>query len=175
MPSGLLHKDEIPDNMGLIYYNPETGKLLKKKNALYREIEEPVGVYKYIIFSRIEQDRNPFYSSQKEYAKAYLEDRAEKNYIGTRLKSKMAHDLADAYERLERLKSVEEEIELLKRIKKVMNENGIYCWFSDDDYAEKLEDALKVKVAPKDLKFIKDELTGALSRIEQIEKGEENG
>ena len=43
VPVGLVAKDEIPENVGLIYYYPETGKLLKKRRAVYRKIEDPVG------------------------------------------------------------------------------------------------------------------------------------
>ncbi len=40
VPVGLVAKNEIPEDVGLIYYYPETGKLLKKRRAVYRKIEE---------------------------------------------------------------------------------------------------------------------------------------
>lgn len=61
VPKGLVKKEELPDHVGLIYFNPDTKGLRTVKKALYRQIEEPVGVYKYIIFSRLEEDRIPFY------------------------------------------------------------------------------------------------------------------
>lgn len=57
VPKGLVKKEELPDHVGLIYFNPDTKALRTVKKALYRQIEEPVGVYKYIIFSRLEEDR----------------------------------------------------------------------------------------------------------------------
>lgn len=56
VPKGLVKKEELPDHVGLIYFNPDTKALRTIKKALYRQIEEPVGVYKYIIFSRLEED-----------------------------------------------------------------------------------------------------------------------
>ena len=173
VPAGLLRKEEIPDDMGLIYYYPDKGKLLKKKRALYRQIEEPVGVYKYIIYSRIAQDRTPFFEEKAEYAKAYLEDRAEKQRIGFNLGSKMARDLSEAYSRLDRVEKSEDKLTLLDRLVEVMKKNGIRCW-SHEDYAEKLDAALQNKADPDDLKYLKNDLEGALNIIKRIEKGADN-
>ncbi len=170
VPAGLLKKEEIPDDMGLIYYYPETGKLMKKKRALYRKIEEPVGVYKYIIYSRLEPDRTPFYEEKADYAKAYLEDKADKQAVGRRLGSKMAAELSDTYCRLAVLKKTEDKMELLDSLLKVMKENGIHCW-SHESYAEKLDAALKSKVDPDDLKYLKKDLEAALNIVNRMEKG----
>lgn len=172
VPTGMLKKDEIPDNMGLIYYNPETGKLLKKKRALYRQIEEPVGVYKYIIFSRMDQERIPFYESRAEYAKAYIEDKQEKREIGYVLGSKMAQDLEDAHNRLRRVAGSEEKLELAEKLVEVMDKNGIYCW-KRSDYPEKLQKALQGKVLPGDFKRVKDNLEIALRIINQMSQTKE--
>ena len=174
VPAGLLKKEEIPDDMGLIYYYPETGKLLKKKKALYRQIEEPVGVYKYIIFSRLDPERTPFYESKAEYAAAYLQDAADKEAIGRRLGSKMARELSDAYCRLAVLKNTEDKLKLLDSLLKVMQDNGINCW-SNEKYADKLNAALQNKMDPDSLKYLKQNLNGALNIVARMEKGESDG
>ena len=56
VPKGLVKKEELPDHVGLIYFNPDTKGLRTVKKALYRQIEEPVGVYKYIIFTFLKGD-----------------------------------------------------------------------------------------------------------------------
>lgn len=171
VPTGLLKKEEIPDDMGLIYYYPDTGKLLKKKRALHRQIEEPVGLYKYIIYSRLDQERTPFYESRADYAEAYLQDRAEKRDIGRQLGSKMARDLSNAYCRLAVLKESEEKLKLLDGLLKVMEENGIYCW-SRESYEEKLSAALQSKMDPDSLKYLKRDLESALNIVKRMEKGD---
>lgn len=169
VPAGLLKKDEIPNDMGLIFYYPDTGKLIKKKKSLYRQIEEPVGVYKYIIYSRLEQERLPFYEDRADYAKAYLEDRNDKKEIGRKLGSKMARELADAYCRLAVLKDTEDKLKLADSLLKVMNDNGIHCW-SEDEYAEKLNAALQGKLIPDDVKNLKRNIEAALRIIDLAEK-----
>lgn len=145
--------------------------LLKKKRALYRQIEEPVGIYKYIIYSRLEQDRTPFYEERADYAKAYIEDKAKKQAIGRQLGSKMAKELAEAYCRLAVLKEKEDRLELLDSLINVMNKNGICCR-SQGGYVEKLDEALKIGAVPDDIKNLKWELTAALHIIDQM--GSEN-
>lgn len=110
VPKGLVKKEELPDHVGLIYFNPDTKGLRTVKKALYRQIEEPVGVYKYIIFSRLEEDRIPFYNDRAEYCKDYLEDKVVKSVIGQRLGTKLAKDLEDAEKRLKSLQSAEKEL-----------------------------------------------------------------
>lgn len=171
VPAGLLKKEEIPDDMGLIYYYPETRKLLKKKRALYRQIEEPVGVYKYIIFSRLDQERIPFYESRAEYAEAYLQDRTHKEDIGRRLGSKMAKELSDAYCRLAVMKGTEDKLVLLDNLLKVMQDNGIHCW-SYEDYADKLSATLQNKMDSDSLEHLRRNLEGAINIVKRIEKGE---
>lgn len=109
VPKGLVKKEELPDHVGLIYFNPDTKGLRTVKKALYRQIEEPVGVYKYIIFSRLEEDRIPFYNDRAEYCKDYLEDKVVKSAIGQRLGTKLAKDLEDAEKRIKSLQSAEKE------------------------------------------------------------------
>ncbi len=164
VPAGMLKKEEIPDDMGLIYYYPETGRLVKKKKALFRKIDDPIGVYKYIIFSRLERERTPFYSDREEYAKAYLEDKEDKRMIGRMFGSKMAKDLMDAYGRLDRMKNAESKLNLCEELLKVMHKNGLYCW-RDESYAEKLDSALHSTVKPDDLEALERDLTHAAKLI----------
>ena len=116
VPKGLVKKEELPDHVGLIYFNPDTKALRTVKKALYRQIEEPVGVYKYIIFSRLEEDRIPFYNDRAEYCKDYLEDKVVKSAIGQRLGTKLAKDLEEAEKKLKSLQNVEKELQAWKKM-----------------------------------------------------------
>lgn len=170
VPNGLISKDELPENVGLIYYYPESGSLKKRKKAMYRNIEEPVGVYKYIIFSRLDQDRMPFYESRAEYAKAYIEDKKGKEALGIALGSKMAKDLSDMQRKLESLSNVEHEHELLWKIKEICKKHdvGKYAW-RDDALLEELDKALQSHY-PKDLDQVHRSLQNALDTLSVIEK-----
>ena len=144
VPTGLVTKDELPDNVGLIYYNADTEALRTVKKAQYRLIDKPVGVYEYIIFSRLEEDRLPFYNDRKEYCKDYLEDKINRKYIGDRLGTKMAMDLQQAHKRLYEVEHSESELELWKAVKRVLQDKDILgYWKSDKEMVvNKLKDAL---------------------------------
>lgn len=170
VPKGLISKEELPDNVGLIYYYPDSGTLRKKKKALWRDIEEPVGVYKYIIFSRLDQERIPFYESRAEYAEDYLKDKAYKRQLGKTLGTRLTNDLQEAYDRLETLKSTEKKINLLDEIKAVLQKHniGTFCW-NNEEYIKELEEALG-SAYPKELDKVTSDLEYALNRLNRIKK-----
>lgn len=172
VPHGLVKKDELPDNVGLIYYNPDTKALRTVKKALYRQIEKPVGVYEYIIFSRLEEDRIPFYEDKAEYARDYIEDQKDKKYIGYNLGSKMAKDLEEAYKRLDAVRHKEVNIERWEKVEKLLRKYDIlgWSWYKDDSWLEDLEKALKSSY-PKELDLTLDALKREVNRLEKL-KGE---
>lgn len=171
VPKGLVKKEELPDNVGLIYYNPDTQALRTVKKALYRQIEEPVGIYKYIVFSKLEEDRIPFYEDKAEYARAYLDDRTAKKYIGSTLGSQMAKDLEEAYKRLEAVKNKEESVERWEKVKKLLRKHDLlgWSWWKDDSWLEDLEQALNSS-HPKELEFTLDALKREVSRLEKLKE-----
>lgn len=179
VPKGLIKKEELPDNVGLIYYNPDTGKIRTRKKALWREIDEPVGIYKYIIFSRLEHDRMPFYESRAEYARDYLQDKSEKRELGKEFGSKLAKDLIEAQTRLSSLQDTEEKVNFLKQLMEVMEKHDVVrSWYDNKTIIQKLDEALKSSY-PKDLDNVKFNIENALRWLNEIEeknsgkKGEE--
>ena len=85
----------------------------------------PVGVYEYIIFSRLSEDRIPFYDDRVEYCKDYLQNKVDKKYIGDQLGSKLSQDLEEAHKRLYELEHTEKELDMWKAVKKILQEKGI--------------------------------------------------
>ena len=175
VPKGLVKKEELPDHVGLIYFNPDTKGLRTVKKALYRQIEEPVGVYKYIIFSRLEEDRSPFYNDRAEYCKDYLEDKVVKSAIGQRLGTKLAKDLEDAEKRLKSLQSAEKELQAWKSVKKVLDKAGIlpWRWFDNDSWVTDLEQRLSGKMDPIDLELAIKDASRLLTRLQDMQVQEE--
>lgn len=174
VPKGLVKKDELPDGVGLIYYSPNTKETLHTvKKALYRQIEEPVGVYKYIIYSRLEEDRLPFYEDRADYVRDYLEDKAYKKSIGDRLGSKMAKELQSALERLDKLSGIEEELSYWNKVKKVLEKHNLYhCWWRQDDYSwvDELDKALSVSVKCADMDTLERQLQFAMNTVKRLKE-----
>lgn len=174
VPKGLIRKEELPDGVGLIYYDPEAKKVLHTvKKALYRKIDEPIGIYRYIIYSRLSQERIPFYENRAEYARDYLEDRAYKRGIGSALGSKMAKDLQQAIERLEKLEGTERELNIWYKVRRVLEKyNLIPYWRRDEDlsWLDNLEKTLSGSVSAKDIDLLEVQLKGALSTVERLKE-----
>lgn len=169
VPNGLITKEEIPDYIGLIYYHPETGRLRKKKKALWRKIEEPVGVYKYIIYSRLEKERLPFYNNRAEYAEAYLKDKAYKKMLGGKLGTRMSKELQEANERLECLEKAEKKVILLEKILDILYKYNAACFRREEDIPQELERVLQ-STYPKELDMVKRTLETAINNLDWIEQ-----
>lgn len=175
-PKGLIAKDELPDNVGLIWYDPDAKQILRTvKKAQYRNIDEPVGLYKYIIYSRLDEDRIPFYEDKAEYVRDYLEDRKDKKYIGSTLGSKMAKELEAAYTELDRVKGKKDAVDRWEKVEKLLRKYDIigWGWSSDkDSWLEDLEQALKSGSQYRELSSIKDSLQRVVKRIEKLQEEE---
>jgi hypothetical protein len=166
VPTGLIEKNELPENVGLMYYKPEKNALLTKKKAMYRKIEEPIGVYKYILFSRFENDRLPFYESRAEYVRDYIKDKDEKRRLGNMFGSKLTEDLAAAQSELDSLRSRTNDLELLEEIKEIIRKHKIN-FYGRTSLLEELDKAL-TKEYPDELDFVKNNLNYALNTIDQM-------
>lgn len=171
VPTGLVKKEELPDNVGLIYYNPETKALRTVKKALYRLIDKPVGVYEYIIFSRLDEDRIPFYNERKSYCEAYLNNEVDKKYIGDKLGTKLAQDLSEAHKRLQSVQGKEKELEAWNKVRRIIDKAGIlpWRWWDSDSWITELEQALIGKCNPKDLEFAIRDAQNLLKRLESMQ------
>lgn len=171
VPKGLISKEELPDNVGLIYYDPDKKTLRTIKKALYRQIEKPVGIYEYIIYSRLDEDRLPFYDSKVEYCKDYLKNEKDKRYVGAQLGSKLAKDLSEAENRLASLQGVEKELEAWKKVKRVLDNKNLlpWRWRESDEWLTELDNMLSGKCNPKDLDYAIRDAQSLLRRLESMQ------
>lgn len=172
VPKGLIDPSELPEDVGLIYYNPDTKKLHTKRKALYRHVDIPPEVYQYIVYTRLSEDRIPFYESRAEYAKDYLEDKKDKRYIGQSLGSKMAKDLEDAENRLKSLEDVEKQVNFANDVYSLLDKSGLagFIWrFDFEKMLKTLEDCISQN-CPKQVKDVKRYLESALREIEKMEE-----
>ena len=177
VPKGLVSKDELPEGVRLIYYDPDAKQELRTvKKAQYRKIEEPVGVYKYVIYSRLEEDRIPFYEDRATYAEDYIEDKSYKKAIGDQLGSKMAVELQGALKKLDSLSHVEQEVERWRKVEKVLRKHNIFRWYwgndaVEDKWLEDLDEALSGSVLPRDVDTLERQLLIALDTVKQHKEG----
>ena len=158
-PVGLILPDELPDEVGLIYYNPEKDYLTTKRKAAFRMIEIPWEMLYYLVLSRLDSDRHPFFSNRREYLQAWVRDKADRQELAYIVSSKMAELVKAAEDKAVKLerkeKEFEEELELLGRIRKILDAHGIrtYSW--------QLEGALKEALS----RGMPPQMTETLERI----------
>ena len=170
VPKGLIDKKELPSDCGLIYYNPETKKLLTKQKSQYKECDQPYEMYQYIIYSRLASDHIPFYEEKAEYAKDYIADKADKRNIGYALRTKMAKEMTEMSQRLESLKSTEKKVKFFDDVVKLLrNHGGWYSWRDDpEEILKELEKRMSQGCNPDDLDRIEINAKDILRRIEAL-------
>lgn len=152
-PKGLITKDELPDNVGLIYYYPDTGALRSERPPKHRMIDIPPEMYMYMLMSRIEPDRHPFFSSQREMMQAYVADKVERARLGSDVGSKMASEIRELRKKVkdvdwekERLKR---DSELVQEVRELLSNYGIHLggWNNwQDDLKQRLSTGVNPQV-----------------------------
>ncbi len=141
VPKGLIKKDELPDHIGLQYYNPETGCIRTVKKAQYKKIKFDSDMLMYIIMNRIDNDRLPFYENNKqEYARLYVENKAYKNQLGETLGTKLAQEITELREKVRNYNSIESELNKMKSLIDMLNKHKFFYW--SDSFVEDVEATL---------------------------------
>ena len=123
-PKNIISKDEVPKNAGLIYVS-DKGKLSTKKKAPYNSDEICPTIYKYILMSRLDNDRTPFYSNKSEYIKDYINNKKELKDISYQFNSKMVKKVRDTEQQIKKIK---EDLKEYYKIKNLVESKGIHVW-----------------------------------------------
>lgn len=91
-PPGIIEAGELPPQVGLIYYNDDKGTLQTKKKAPVQAIQINSDFLMYIIMSKLESDRHPFYRNSRDYFEAWLMDKADNRELAQKVQSKLISD-----------------------------------------------------------------------------------
>jgi len=163
-PCGLIKKEELPDSrVGLIYVR-EDGSTYTAKAIPMRPVDIPVEFYIYIIFSKLESDRTPFYTEKSQYWRDWVANKFDNRRLGANVKSKMVSEIERLEKELRDRDSFDCRAEDYKAILEVMSAHDIRTTYNPAErlkeylnrgYTESLDDAEKT------LKY-------ALERIEKI-------
>jgi hypothetical protein len=146
-PAGLIQPEELPEDVGMVWYNVEKGTLYTKKKAHHREIDISSEMLYYILMSKVQSDRHPFFNSQRELLEAYVQDKEDRVKLGWSVKSKLIDRINELEREIEKLKRYKDDAELLGKIRSILKEAGIdnYYWCLEDN----LRKALSTKQSPK--------------------------
>lgn len=175
-PTGLIKPEELPDEVGLVYYNSEKKTLYTKRAARHRIIEYPNDLFLYIIMNRLDSDRHPFYDNEREeYIKAYLQNRLSKWDLGKKFNSKLVSDLTKAEREIDGLKyevsRLKRDSEILDRILTIIKEYGIEIWYWNNKWEDELRTLLKSKM-PKKMIDLAQEMRNNIDQILELAQAE---
>ncbi len=144
-PAGLITADDLPGEVGLVWY--KHGRIVSRKIAPMRVIEVSAAMLYYLLMSRVDSDRYPFFKSRAEHARAYLEERKTRQHLGRVFGTALAKRVEELEEEreqrqaeIERGRQVQE---TLLRAKRLAREHGVHDWHSDEKWLQALEERLK--------------------------------
>ncbi|WP_199925743.1 MmcB family DNA repair protein [Paenibacillus bouchesdurhonensis] len=152
-PKGLIAKDELPPEVGLIYYYPDTGALRTERAAKHRLTEIPPDIYKYMLMSRTESDSHPFFSSRREMFEAYLEEKKTCRALGRNVGSKLVNEINELRKKVSDVdwekERLQRDSDLLQQVRELLGDYGIRlgAWNSwEDELRQRLSTGVNPQV-----------------------------
>lgn len=167
-PKGMIERTELPESVGLMYYDPEKKTITTRKKAIFRKIEYTPELLLYIIYSRLDSDRYPFFSTKQEYFEEYLTGKRDSRELAQAVKTKLVQDNARLESELEHVAQFRQSYEIYKAIQDVMHKHGIWI-FQASDAAKELDKALSRK-CPEGISSARMSLESALNQLKRIEE-----
>lgn len=145
-PKGLIQKEELPEEVGLIWYYPDSGALRSVRPPKHRIVDIPSDLYQYILMSRIESDRHPFYSSSRQYFEAWVADKQDSSRLGAHVSRKVQEELRMLRQDNERLKRemnwAGPDRQMFEEVRAILKEQGIVMAKWSDSWKEDLRRAM---------------------------------
>ncbi len=167
-PKGMIDRTEVPESVGLMYYNLDKKTLTTKKKAIYRKIEYSPEMLLYIIYSRLDSDRYPFFSDKKSYFDSYLAGKIDNRVLGCAVKSKLIQDNIRLERELADLGSFKRAYyDEYKEIHRVLEKHSIYGW-RGNEIADELDKTLSRR-CPEGIGDIRAALETVVRRIKLME------
>lgn len=174
-PKGMIDRTELPESVGLMYYDPDKKAITTRKKAIYRKIEYTPEMLLYIIFSRLDSDRYPFFSGKQEYFREYVEGKRRCKDLAYSVRSKLISDNAKLENELEKVRYFQQQRDVFLAMKEVCNKHNIYGFGRDEHLVRELDKALS-RSPTEDVKDIRESLERVVNKLKAIEeKGKQEG
>lgn len=168
-PAGLIAPEELPDEVGLIYYNPQKDCISTKRKAPFRVIEIPWEMLYYLVISRLDSHKHPFFSSTRDFLMAWVQDKTERQELARKVGSKMVKRIMELEEQVIYLKrdlySYENELKKFQRVKEIMKKHGISIWHMEEDLEKSLSRGMPPRLVD-NLKRISREVNDLVSIVQ---------
>ncbi len=164
-PHGLIKAGELPDEIGLVLYNKETGRLRASRRPTYKQIDPPIEMLMYLIM-RWDNQPYPFFSSKRDFFESWLDNKKYNKILGKTISGELGQYIQDLAEKLE---EAEIKLKLDRRgqcydeIKKAVEEfSGRDMW--DRDVVRTVKSVLSDGLPPA-IEFSIDQLERTLKKL----------
>ena len=149
-PTGLIKPDELPNEIGLIYYNPDKQTLQTKRKAFHQSIELPTNLLYYLILSRLDDDRHPFFTGKREALEAWVSEKGTKHDLARGVNQKIHKQFDDADRRIKKAEELaaqyQKDHDDVESVVKKLKEAGYNPWRGN--WVHKIEEALEATYPP---------------------------
>ncbi|MCL8207238.1 MAG: hypothetical protein K6V97_04070 [Actinomycetia bacterium] len=138
-PWGVIGREEIPEGIGLYWVKPD-GTIRQVRRPVLRPMDRlPAELLYYLVLSRLQPDRHPWWSDRREYLAAWVEDKAARHELGRRVGSKLAQQVAHLQAELDQERRARYAVESdWKAVKRVLDRHGL----PTGEWAHRLDEAL---------------------------------
>ena len=139
-PSGLIQPDELPKDVGLMYVSKSGNKLFTKKKAVWRDVEIPEELWRYVLMARTKITKPDFYMFSCDYTtamrlKQWLDDDEANKKLAFEVNGKIKTVVENVYKDNNHLKQQMKNYDVIKqRITEMgfdVNEH-VSTWSVDD-------------------------------------------
>ena len=167
-PKGMIDRTELPESVGLMYYDPDKKTLTTKKKAIYRKIEYSPDLLLYIIYSRLDSDRYPFFSTKRQFFEEYAAQKISSRELGYKVSARLVQENAELVKKLEGVDYFRRNLDEYNAICKVLEAHCIMGW-RGKPRAQELDEALS-RSCPEDVSAIRKTLEGLVERLRRLEE-----
>lgn len=175
-PEGLIQPEELPTEVGLLWATRSGGRLYAKRKAVYRPVQIPDEVYRYVLMSRVEVTRNRWrgHTDNVTYWRSWLEDKRDAHSLGRACSRKIHKVMSEKVHNVEcKQRELEKRLDAYEDVRKVLREMGITdnAWISAYSVQQKIQ---KLRaVVPEDLTYnlrrAGSEIENALAALQRLE------
>lgn len=183
-PKGMISREEIENldgNVGLMYYDPNYKNcgLHTIKAPAYSNIDmPPAEMLYYIIMSKLESDRYPFFSKKRDFFKKWLEVKKDNKKLGWELDGEIGKIIRDQQRKIDSIEKREKKLnkkhKVISEVLNYLQEKGLAKWSHKnfplkDNWKEELDKILGNKFSKKDALKIKKAIK-ATKELEEVVK-----
>jgi len=183
-PWNMIQVCDIPLEVGLIYVSKNESRLITRKKAVYRNIEEPIDTLKYVMICRTKIGPDTHSISNAEYWKKWIEEKSDELDMG-RISSKRLRKMVDEkilsvnqenYRLEKENEKLKNENEAISEIKELLKQSGIREYDIINKRVDRVVDTIKNKMGAsfttefiRLLKGINEDSKKLIDSIEQSE------